>query len=62
MNQNNNHLLPQIIIDLVEKINTKPINQNEYFSYQLRLETIIKYCQDGLTQAEKNSIFGGKKR
>lgn len=62
MENKNNHLLPQIVLDLVEKINTKPINQNEYFSYQLRLETIIKYCQDGLTQAEKNSIFSGKKR
>jgi hypothetical protein len=62
MENKNNHLLPQIVLDLVAKINTKPINQNEYFSYQLRLETIIKYCQEGLTQAEKNSIFGGKKR
>lgn len=56
----NLHLVPQIIIDLAQKLNTKPINQNEYYNYQLRLETIIEYAKNALTQAEKNSIFNGK--
>lgn len=62
--QNNLHLVPQPIVDLVAKINTKPISQNEYYAYQMRLEAIIEYCQKGLTQAEKNSIFSSpsKKR
>jgi len=54
---NNDHLIPQIVVDLAQKINAKPINQNEYYNYQIRLEAIIEYCQSALTQAEKNSIF-----
>lgn len=54
---NNIHLVPQIIIDLADKLNAKGVSQNEFYNYQIRLEAIEEFCRNSLTKANRNDTF-----
>ena len=51
----NEHLLPQIIIDLVDKFKAAS-NPNEFMSYEDRLKVIVAYCQAALDGKSANKV------
>ena len=60
----NLHLLPAIVIDLVDKINDTNIRENERNNYLLRLEAIRDYTTASLNtySRDKNSFANSKKK
>jgi hypothetical protein len=40
----NEHLIPPIVIDLVDKSNSPYVRENEKVNYILRIEAIRDYC------------------
>ena len=53
---NKNHLVPQMIVDLVEKVEKSPsgfIESMTVGTYITRLEAIRDYCDAALKKAEK---------
>lgn len=41
---NNLHLVPAIVIDIVERLNNNTVHKNEEMNYVMRLEAIRDYC------------------
>ena len=41
---NRDHLIPAIVMDLIEKLSDNSVRENEKMNYQLRLEAIRDYC------------------
>lgn len=50
----NEHLVPVNVQDLVEKMKSQYINENERLNYQLRVEAIKEFCENAL--AKPNTI------
>lgn len=40
----NEHLIPPIVMDIVEKFNSPHVRENEKMNYIIRLEAIRDYC------------------
>lgn len=53
----NQHLIPANVVDLVEKLNSKTINQNERNIYIQRLEAIRDYCDTALKKVPTKPMF-----
>lgn len=47
----NEHLVPVIVQDLVNKLNDKSIGENEKFNILVRLETILVYVSEAVNKA-----------
>ena len=47
----NEHLVPVIVQDLVNKLNDKSISENEKFNILVRLETILVYVSEAVNKA-----------
>lgn len=47
---NQQHLVPQVVIDCAEKMLDPRSNQNARENYQLRLEATKKFCETVLEQ------------
>jgi hypothetical protein len=64
-NDNNMHLVPPSVIDIVEKINSSTAHPNEKMNYLMRLEAIRDYCMSSInkhnTNVQKNYHFPVKK-
>lgn len=61
---NNEHLVPVLVSDLIEKINNAK-NMNEKMNYALRLEAIVKVCSEALEknkQKNETKFFDLQKR
>jgi hypothetical protein len=60
----NLHLVPAIVIDLVDKINDNITRENEKNNYVLRLEAIREYTNVCLAtySKNKNSFLNTKKK
>jgi hypothetical protein len=48
--KHNMHLLPQIVIDLVDNALNESKHENERSNYLLRLETIRDYCNAAINK------------
>ena len=48
MLKNNTHLIPVAVLDLVNKMQDKNINENERMNYQLRVEAIRDFCSQSV--------------
>jgi len=53
----NQHLIPVNVLDLVEKINSKYINEYEKQNYIMRLEAIRDCCDNAVKKANNKSMF-----
>jgi hypothetical protein len=42
----NEHLIPPIVLDIVDKFNSPNVRENEKLNYILRLEAIRDYCNN----------------
>jgi len=56
----NDHLVPPLVIDLVERLNTKTLMENEKLNIVLRLEATRDYIDKAIPK--KESIPFNKKR
>jgi hypothetical protein len=54
-------MIPVNVIDLIEKIKSPAINQNEKMNYIFRVEAIRDYCDSELNKIN-NNIFGNFKK
>jgi hypothetical protein len=66
MNNENLHLVPPSVTDIVEKINSVHAHPNEKMNYLMRLEAIRDYCINSITKhntnVQKNYHFPVKKK
>lgn len=46
----NEHLIPANVVDIVQKLESKDLLENELGNYLLRLETIRDYCSQAITK------------
>jgi hypothetical protein len=46
----NEHLIPPIVLDLVEKFNSPHVRENEKMNYILRIEAIRDYCSTAINK------------
>jgi len=64
-NDNNMHLVPPSVTDIVEKINSPTAHPNEKMNYLMRLEAIRDYAISAITKhntnVQKNYHFPVKK-
>ena len=49
----NEHLVPVVIVDLVEKVFKPSTHVNEKINYETRLIAIRDYCQNAINRFEK---------
>jgi hypothetical protein len=56
MNQNNMHMVPQVIIDCAENLFTSKQDHMKD-AYKSRLETIRDYCEDVLKKSNSRPAF-----
>lgn len=53
----NLHLIPINVQDIVDKMNSPNLRENELYSYQLRLEAIRDYCSNAIEKhSEKRAV------
>jgi hypothetical protein len=58
---NNQHLVPQVIIDVAENLSSTT-NENSRNAYIMRLETIRDYCDNVLRKQPLVKIYEPKNR
>ena len=46
----NEHLVPPIVLDIGEKINSNTVRENEKMNYLLRIEAIREYCDNTISK------------
>ena len=51
--KNNLHLIPINVIDIVERLNSKDIRENERLNLLNRLEAIRDYCSQSIAKNSK---------
>lgn len=52
----NEHLIPANVLDIVEKISSQTVHENERLNYIARLEAIRDYCNAAVIKHNKASI------
>lgn len=52
----NEHLIPPIVMDIVDKFNSPSVRENEKLNYMIRLEAIRDYCDKNIKKHLANQI------
>ena len=50
----NEHLIPEVVLNLIASLFNKTKNLNEHYSYQARIEAIRDVCNEALEKLQKD--------
>lgn len=50
----NEHLIPEVVLNIIASLFNKTKNLNEHYSYLARVEAIRDICNDALAKLEKD--------